>query len=147
MQMATTSRLVIAGQPQHADIVATLLRDGYSDNAVTLQRARRLLWTGGVVLAGVDSAERFEVVSAAAVEREQEWLTVLRLATRPEHRRQGWGRLVIEKLCSGPLPVRVYLRETNTAGIGLARAVGFRAAGVERGQFGAVDGLRFERWP
>jgi GNAT superfamily N-acetyltransferase len=141
------AKLVLSAGVDNDAVVWQVLRDGYGDRSPTLRQTRKLLWTGGVLLAGAETAAGLDTAAVAVVQRSGDCLEVLRLSVRPELQRRGWGRLLVGRLAKGPLPLLTYIRETNTVGLQFARAMGFAAVGVERGQFGEADGIRLERRP
>jgi GNAT superfamily N-acetyltransferase len=75
-----------------------------------------------------------EVVASASLNWQSPYFAEIAVNTRPQHRRQGWGRSVVaalsqEVLDNGRTPLYV-VAEDNTASIHLAESVGFVDTGA-----------------
>ena len=75
-----------------------------------------------------------EVAATASLNWQSPTFAEIAVNTRPQFRRQGWGRSVVAALCqyvleSGRTPLYV-VSEENAASIQLAESVGFRDTGV-----------------
>lgn len=79
-----------------------------------------------------------EVVASASLNWQSPYFAEIAVSTRPQYRRQGWGRSVVAALSghlmeAGRVPLYV-VSEENTASANLAESVGFTDTGV-REQF------------
>lgn len=75
-----------------------------------------------------------EVVASAALNWQSPHFAEIAVNTRPQHRRQGWGRSVVAAMSQhlldgGRVPLYV-VADDNTASIQLAESVGFRDTGA-----------------
>jgi hypothetical protein len=86
-------------------------------------------------------------ITLVAGERGEQWIAfahaetvgteieLLRLGVLPERRREGWATLLLDVL-GDVVPLVLRLREYNEGGLSWAKAVGFRAVGLERAASG-----------
>jgi hypothetical protein len=65
-------------------------------------------------------------------------IELLRCGVAEGRRREGWGELLVSVLGEAT-DLRLSLRETNDDGLKWARAVGFRATGVQRANRGSTE--------
>ncbi len=84
------------------------------------------------------------ITAHIGIKRIVDELHVMTLAVRPEHRRKGYARALVEAAISAhPEAVKVYLevRPGNTAARKLYEALGFEATGVRPRYYGDEDAL------
>jgi ribosomal-protein-alanine N-acetyltransferase len=66
--------------------------------------------------------------------------TILRIASHPEFRRKGIGRMLLERSCKkvraqGATVVFLEVRPSNSAALAFYRACGFTSAGIRKGYY------------
>lgn len=145
MAATTATAEARAWQPL-ADSAATLAaldRDCYGDRSGDQRQWRRLLLNPATVAVAVGPVRQPIAVAVAESVAAGE-LRLWRLAVAPEWRRRGWSRWLVAKLGERH-GLSLRLRETNTAALAAAVAVGFRVQGLERGSYGDCDGVRLWR--
>lgn len=88
--------------------------------------------------------ENGEILGQVGVKRVADELHVMTLAVRPEHRRRGLARALMEAaLATHPDALRVYLevRPSNKAARTLYDSMGFATVGLKRRYYGNEDAL------
>ena len=88
--------------------------------------------------------ENGEILGQVGVKRVADELHVMTLAVRPEHRRRGLARALMEAaLDTHPDALRVYLevRPSNKAARTLYDSMGFATVGLKRRYYGNEDAL------
>jgi len=107
---------------------------------------------GGLVICDYDDPVGYIVYESSRADRE---ICVLNLVIRSDHRRQGLGKILIDRLMSKPQydTIKFYVRESNLGGHLFLKSLGFKATGVCRDFFEDVyfqdeaykeDAYRFE---
>ena len=85
-----------------------------------------------------------KILAQVGMKRAADELHVMTLAVRPEHRRRGYARTLLEAaLASQPDAYRVYLevRPSNNAARTLYDSLGFATTGLRRRYYGDEDAL------
>lgn len=85
-----------------------------------------------------------EILAQVGVKRVADELHVMTLAVRPEYRRRGYARALLEDaLAFHPDAIRVYLevRPSNNAARTLYDSLGFATTGLRRRYYGDEDAL------
>ena len=124
------------------DALADLDREGYGSRSLSRGQWDRLLSRSDVVVIVGGGIERPESVAVVRPTSGSE-CELLRLVVRPVARRRGVGRSLVETLGSAR-SLEVTLREDSLDALLFARAVGFKAIGLDRGRWDC-DGIRMRR--